>query len=47
MMARAGAPDYNRTGRQHSAYAGLAASGMTIVFDNMMDGASMTSRSEP
>jgi membrane dipeptidase len=31
-------PDYNRTGRQHAAYAGLAASGMTIVFDNMMDG---------
>ena len=31
-------PDYNRTGRQHAAYAGLAASGMTVVFDNMMDG---------
>ena len=31
-------PDYYRTGRQHAAYAGLAASGMTAVFDNMMDG---------
>jgi membrane dipeptidase len=31
-------PEYNRTGRQHAAYAGLAASGMTVVFDNMMDG---------
>jgi membrane dipeptidase len=31
-------PEYNRTGRQHAAYAGLAASGMTVVFENMMDG---------
>lgn len=31
-------PAYNRTGRQHTAYAGLAASGLTVVFDNMMDG---------
>jgi membrane dipeptidase len=31
-------PDLYRTGRQHAAYAGLAASGMTVVFDNMMDG---------
>jgi membrane dipeptidase len=31
-------PEYNRTGRQHTAYAGLADSGMTVVFDNMMDG---------
>ncbi|MGI9004903.1 MAG: dipeptidase [Streptosporangiaceae bacterium] len=31
-------PEYNRTGRQHAAYAGLAASGMTVVFDNMMNG---------
>jgi membrane dipeptidase len=31
-------PAYNRTGRQHTAYAGLAASGMTVVFDNLMDG---------
>jgi membrane dipeptidase len=31
-------PAYNRTGRQHTGFAGLAASGMTVVFDNMMDG---------
>src|SRR5215831_18815381 len=31
-------PDYYSTGRQHAAYAGLAASGLTAVFDNMMDG---------
>jgi len=31
-------PGLYRTGRQHAAYAGLAASGMTVVFDNMMDG---------
>jgi membrane dipeptidase len=31
-------PALYRTGRQHAAYAGLAASGMTVVFDNMMDG---------
>ncbi|MGN6171380.1 MAG: hypothetical protein ACTHPS_00215 [Streptosporangiaceae bacterium] len=31
-------PQYNRTGRQHAAYAGLAASGMTVMFDNMMNG---------
>ena len=31
-------PAYNRTGRQHTAYDGLAASGMTVVFDNLMDG---------
>jgi membrane dipeptidase len=31
-------PEYYRTGRQHAGYAGLAASGMTVVFDNMMDG---------
>lgn len=29
---------YNRTGRQRTGYAGLAKSGMTVVFDNMMDG---------
>jgi len=32
------APDHYRGGRQHTGYAGLAASGMTVVFDNMMDG---------
>ncbi len=31
-------PAYNRSGRPHTAFAGLAASGMTVVFDNMMDG---------
>ena len=31
-------PAYNRTGRQHTGFEGLAASGMTVVFDNMMDG---------
>ena len=31
-------PAYNRTGRHHTAFAGLKASGMTAVFDNMMDG---------
>ena len=30
--------DYVRTGREHTSYAGLARSGMTAVFDNMMDG---------
>lgn len=30
--------DYIRTGREHTSYAGLARSGMTAVFDNMMDG---------
>jgi len=40
-------PEYNRTGRQHAAYAGLAASGMTIVFDNMMDGTACVSGNAP
>jgi membrane dipeptidase len=31
-------PAYNLTGRQHTGFAGLKASGMTVVFDNMMDG---------
>ncbi|MBW4722480.1 dipeptidase [Saccharothrix sp. SC076] len=30
--------DYNRTGRQHTGFEGLARSGMTAVFDNFMDG---------
>ncbi len=30
--------DYIRTGRERTGYRGLAASGMTAVFDNMMDG---------
>lgn len=29
---------YNRTGRQRTAYQGLSRSGMTAVFDNLMDG---------
>jgi membrane dipeptidase len=31
-------PAYNRTGRQRTAFEGLRRSGMTAVFDNMMDG---------
>jgi membrane dipeptidase len=31
-------PAYNRTARQHTAFTGLRRSGMTCVFDNMMDG---------
>jgi membrane dipeptidase len=30
--------DYNRTARHHTGYAGLARSGLTAVFDNLMDG---------
>src|SRR5487761_2725335 len=30
-------PEYNRTGRQHTAFAGVKESGMTVIFDNMMD----------
>jgi membrane dipeptidase len=30
--------DYIRAGREHTSFRGLAASGMTAVFDNMMDG---------
>ena len=40
-------PAQYRTGRQHTAYAGLAASGMTVVFDNMMDGTACISGSAP
>jgi membrane dipeptidase len=40
-------PDHYRTGRQHTAYAGLAASGMDVVFDNMMDGTACISGSAP
>jgi membrane dipeptidase len=40
-------PAYNRTGRQHTAYAGLAASGMTVVFDNMMDGTACVTGNAP
>jgi membrane dipeptidase len=40
-------PEYNRTGRQHAGYAGLAASGMTVVFDNMMDGTACVTGNAP
>ncbi len=40
-------PEYNRTGRQHTAYAGLKASGLTAVFDNMMDGTACVTGSAP
>src|SRR5699024_2266619 len=38
--------EYNRTGRQRTGYLGLSKSGMTAVFDNLMDGtACVTSKS--
>jgi membrane dipeptidase len=40
-------PEYNRTGRQHTAFAGLKASGMTVVFDNMMDGTACVTGNAP
>jgi membrane dipeptidase len=40
-------PEYNRTGRQHAAYAGLAASGLTVVFDNLMDGTACVTGNAP
>lgn len=40
-------PDYNRTGRQHTAFAGLRASGLTVVFDNMMDGTATVTGNTP
>jgi membrane dipeptidase len=40
-------PAYNRASRQHTAYAGLAASGMTVVFDNMMDGTACITGNAP
>jgi len=40
-------PAYNRTGRQHTAFEGLARSGMTAVFDNMMDGTACVTGSAP
>ena len=40
-------PAYNRTGRQHTAFAGLARSGMTALFDNMMDGTACVTGSAP
>jgi membrane dipeptidase len=43
----ANTPAYNRTGRQHTAYAGLAASGLTVVFDNLMDGTACVTGQAP
>jgi membrane dipeptidase len=40
-------PAYNRTGRQHTAYAGLQAAGLTAVFDNMMDGTACVTGTAP
>lgn len=43
----ANTPSYNRTGRQHTAFEGLAASGLTVVFDNMMDGTATVTGNTP
>ena len=40
-------PTYNRTGRQHTAFRGLAESRMTVVFDNMMDGTACVTGNAP
>ncbi|WP_111719033.1 dipeptidase [Homoserinimonas sp. OAct 916] len=40
-------PAYNRTGRQHTAFNGLAASGLTVVFDNMMNGTACVTGNAP
>jgi membrane dipeptidase len=40
-------PRYNRTGRQHTAFGGLRASGLTVVFDNMMDGTACVTGNAP
>ncbi len=40
-------PEYNRTGRQHTAFAGLKESGMTVIFDNMMDGTACVTGNAP
>lgn len=40
-------PAYNRTGRQHTAFQGLKASGLTVVFDNMMDGTAIVTGNAP
>ena len=40
-------PAYNRTGRQHAAYAGMRASGVNIIFDNLMDGTACVTGSAP
>ncbi|WP_298227577.1 membrane dipeptidase [Gryllotalpicola sp.] len=40
-------PAYNRTGRQFTAFEGLRRSGLTVVFDNMMDGTAMVTGNTP
>jgi membrane dipeptidase len=40
-------PAYNRTGRQHAAYAGMRASGLNIIFDNLMDGTACVTGNAP
>src|SRR3984957_18561274 len=40
-------PAYNRTGRQHAAYAGMRASGVDVIFDNLMDGTACVTGSAP
>ena len=40
-------PRYNRTGRQHTAFTGLRGSGLTVVFDNMMDGTACVTGNAP
>src|SRR5580704_15824342 len=40
-------PEYNRTGRQHAAYAGMRASGLNVIFDNMMDGTACVTGNAP
>jgi membrane dipeptidase len=40
-------PEYNRTGRQHTAFEGVKASGMTVIFDNMMDGTACVTGNAP
>ena len=40
-------PEYNRTARQHTAFEGLARSGLTAVFDNMMDGTACITGNAP
>ena len=40
-------PAYNRTGRQHAAYAGMRASGVDIIFDNLMDGTACVTGNAP
>jgi membrane dipeptidase len=40
-------PGYNRTGRQHAAYTGMLASGLTVIFDNLMDGTACVTGNAP